>query len=103
YHSTGRSGAIFTETYGSPAVRALSRASRAMFFNPDPDFYNGDLVNPRGALFVARPDQLARLESFAAEPDIVGITCWLGPEEVLACSPLLRAEKVAGGLYEEAA
>ena len=29
YHSTGRSAALFSETYGTPQVRALSRASRA--------------------------------------------------------------------------
>ena len=31
YHSTGRSAALFSETYGNAAVRALSRASRAFF------------------------------------------------------------------------
>ncbi|MGH6639751.1 MAG: FAD-dependent oxidoreductase, partial [Polaromonas sp.] len=29
YHSTGRSAAMFMESYGPPAVRALTRASRA--------------------------------------------------------------------------
>ena len=30
-HSTGRSAAMFMETYGPPGVRALTRASRAFF------------------------------------------------------------------------
>ena len=29
YHATGRSAAMFMETYGPPGVRALTRASRA--------------------------------------------------------------------------
>ena len=29
-HSTGRSAALFSETYGPPQVRALTRASRAL-------------------------------------------------------------------------
>lgn len=29
YHSTGRSAAMFMESYGTPAIRALTRASRA--------------------------------------------------------------------------
>ena len=36
-HSTGRSAALFMESYGPPAVRALTRASRAQtpaVFNP---------------------------------------------------------------------
>ena len=28
YHSTGRSAALFLESYGTPQVRALTRASR---------------------------------------------------------------------------
>jgi D-arginine dehydrogenase len=31
YHSTGRSAAMLTETYGSAAVRRLAAASRAFF------------------------------------------------------------------------
>src|SRR5687767_8301170 len=36
YHSTGRSAALFLESYGTPQVRALTRASRA-FFDAPPD------------------------------------------------------------------
>ena len=31
HHTTGRSAAVFLESYGPPPVRALSRASRPMF------------------------------------------------------------------------
>lgn len=31
YHSSGRSAAMFMETYGTPVIRALTRASRPFF------------------------------------------------------------------------
>ena len=38
YHSTGRSAALFMESYGTPQVRALTMASRAFFDAPPPGF-----------------------------------------------------------------
>jgi D-arginine dehydrogenase len=34
YHSTGRSAALFMESYGTPQVRALTMASRAFLQHP---------------------------------------------------------------------
>ncbi len=34
HHSTGRSAALFMETYGPPQARALTRASRAFYTAP---------------------------------------------------------------------
>ena len=34
YHSTGRSAALFMESYGTPQVRALTMASRAFLQSP---------------------------------------------------------------------
>jgi D-arginine dehydrogenase len=56
YHSTGRSAAMLTETYGTPAVRALARASRSFLAHPPPDFTDHPLLTPRGMLHIARPD-----------------------------------------------
>ena len=39
YHSTGRSAALFAESYGTPLVRALTRASRAFFDATSPGFF----------------------------------------------------------------
>ena len=38
YHATGRSAAFFLESYGNETIRALTRASRAFFEQPPPDF-----------------------------------------------------------------
>ena len=56
-HSTGRSAALFLESYGPPQVRALTRTSRPFFDNPPAGFSDARLLQPRGALFVGRADQ----------------------------------------------
>lgn len=64
-HSTGRSAAMFMESYGSPQVRALTRASRAFLEAPPAAcFGQGPLISPRGALYIGpagRADELRAL------------------------------------------
>src|ERR1700759_383377 len=62
YHATGRSAALFSETYGNAPVRALSRASRAFFFAPPRGFTEYPLAHMRGSLHIARADQHAFYE-----------------------------------------
>lgn len=62
YHTTGRSAALFIESYGTPQVRALTCASRAFFEAPPPGFTEHPLLSPRGALYVGTADQSAALE-----------------------------------------
>ena len=62
YHSTGRSAAIFTETYGPPAIRALTAASRAFLAEPPNGFAGAPILSPRGILLIGRPDQAASLD-----------------------------------------
>src|SRR5205814_3881461 len=54
-HSTGRSAAMFMESYGPPAARALTRASRGFYEAPPAGFSATPLLAPRGALYVAAP------------------------------------------------
>ena len=101
YHTTGRSAAVYTESYGSAVVRALTLASKAFFDAPPADFAEQALLTPRGALFVARQDQLAALDRTLAEakklvPSVRSVTA----AEALELSPALRPEYVAAGIYE---
>lgn len=98
YHSTGRSAAMLTETYGTPAVRALARASRAFLAQPPEDFAAHPLLAPRGMLHVARPDQRAALDAAARQAPAA--LRRLGPAEVCALAPLIDPDYVAGGLLE---
>lgn len=101
YHSTGRSAALFLESYGTPQVRALSRASRPFFDAPPPGFAEHPVLGPRGCLFVAAPGQEALLEEHwellrAMTPQARRLTA----AEALALVPVLRPECVLGAVLE---
>jgi D-arginine dehydrogenase len=98
YHSTGRSAAMLTETYGTPTVRALARASRGFLAQPPEDFTDHPLLAPRGMLHVARPDQRPALD--AAERQAPLTVRRLGAAEVRALVPLIDPGYVDGGLLE---
>ena len=100
YHSTGRSAALFSEIYGNPVIRALTRASRPFLFDPPADFTSDDLVRPRGSLFIATAEQMPTLQAFAALPDVGPATRALSVPEALNLCPALRANALVGALLE---
>jgi len=100
YHSTGRSAALFSAIYGSPAVRALSRASRDFLYAAPPSFSEAPLVKARGALYVATAEQLAALDAFAALPDVAPATRRLSTGEALRLCPMLKPESAAAAIIE---
>jgi D-arginine dehydrogenase len=101
YHSTGRSAALFSETYGSDPVRILSRASRPFLSAPPAGFTDVPLITPRGALMVAGPGQEALMqEELAAMQRIAPSVRGLSAQEVCALVPVLRPEGVIGGILE---
>ena len=101
YHTTGRSAALYTETYGNAAMRALTTASKAFYREPPPGFADGPLLTPRGTLLVATGGQLAALEATReACARLVGNLQWWGAAEVRARVPVFADGQVAAGLYE---
>ena len=101
YHSTGRSAAMFIESYGPPAVRALTRASRAFYEKPAAGFTTDPLLSPRGVLYLATQGQEALLESTRAAlistcPDLE----LLDADAALARVSCLRSDIVCGALFE---
>ncbi|MFP4570581.1 NAD(P)/FAD-dependent oxidoreductase [Rhodosalinus sp.] len=100
YHTTGRSAALYTCTYGPPGVRALSRASGPAFrawTGPA----GAPLLRPRGVLFVARDDQRAALS--ALESEMAGALTPITPLDARARMPLLREGYATAALWDEAA
>ena len=101
YHSTGRSAALFTETYGNRAIRALTGASRAFYENWAEGFAEHPILTPRGALMYAMPGQEAQLE--AAWADLSALdprVRRLDPTEAREIVPVLRPDHVLGAVYE---
>ena len=102
YHTTGRSAALYMATYGTEAIRALTRASRAFYDAPPPEFGDDPILTPRGVLHVAGPDQLDLLE--AAWSELSGRSTDIrrvAQEELLATVPCLRPEAAAAGIAED--
>ncbi len=101
YHATGRSAAMFMESYGPSMVRALTRASRAFYEAPPTGFTEHRLLAPRGALYVATHEQAHLLDQIQAELEATGSRVErLAAAATLARAPCLRAEAVHGALYE---
>jgi D-arginine dehydrogenase len=101
YHSTGRSAAMLTETYGSALVRRLARASRPFLERPPPEFADQPLLSPRGMLHVARADQRAALDrAERAAASLVPALRRLDAAGVRELAPLVSAAYVDGGLLE---
>lgn len=100
YHTTGRSAAVFSETYGNETVRALTRASRAFLFDPPAGFAEYSLVKPRGALHIGTGAQLPLLDAFAAKADVRGLARRLDGAEARRICSALRPESAAGGVFE---
>lgn len=66
YHSTGRSAAFWSETYGGPTVQPLTSASGPWLANPPPDISESGFLGPRGCLHIAESSGEARLREMAA-------------------------------------
>ena len=54
YHSTGRSAAFWTETYGGPAIQPLTSASGPFLSSPPAEFSETSLLRLRGALHLGQ-------------------------------------------------
>ena len=88
YHTTGRSAAMFMESYGPPGVRALTRASRQFYTAPPPQFSAHSLLSPRGALYVAQQDQAEALKHVAEElGQSIPNLAHLSAQQTLALAP----------------
>jgi D-arginine dehydrogenase len=101
YHSTGRSAAMFMETYGTAQIKALTRASRAFYENPPQGFSDHPLLSPRGVLYVATSEQKDLLhevfDDFRSQsPNVALVDARQAVERV----PCLRGDQICGAIEE---
>ncbi len=100
-HATGRSAAMFFESYGNPTVRALTRASRAFLEQPPAGFADGALMTPRAAMIVADAEGLGRLEALHGSVQGTPGARLIDGAAARQRVPILRAERVAAALLDE--
>ncbi|MGD9536317.1 MAG: NAD(P)/FAD-dependent oxidoreductase [Alphaproteobacteria bacterium] len=101
YHSSGRSAALFLETYGNRVVRALTIASRPFYDAPPDGFTDQALLSPRGALFIGPEDSIGAVDRQYREcHELVESVRRIDGAEARRMVPSLRESHVAGAVYE---
>jgi D-arginine dehydrogenase len=101
HHTTGRSAAAFLETYGTPAVRALTVASRPVLTGSD----RGDGVSfltPRPLVWLALPHQHRTLEAMLEAADPARLRP-VDADEIAELCPIVQpADGLAAGIEADA-
>jgi len=101
YHSTGRSAALFSETYGPRLIRKLSTASRPFLVAPPEGFTEHPLLAPRGLLELATEAELDRVDAMLAEGRANGAAVErLDAAALRDTVPILRDGIFAAGVFE---
>ncbi|WP_068301750.1 FAD-binding oxidoreductase [Pararhodobacter sp. CCB-MM2] len=96
YHTTGRSAALYTPSYGPAVIRALTRASAEAFNAPPTEDRPHPLLRPRDVLFLAREGQEQVLADTAIELNLPRLSV----AETRAKLPLLREAYLIGSLLD---
>ncbi|MCO5155609.1 MAG: FAD-binding oxidoreductase [Aquamicrobium sp.] len=100
YHTTGRSAALYSPTYGPAPIRALTRASAGFFDAPPPGFAAAPLLRPRKVLTVASAERVDALAASFRELSARADVEMLSGEAARAMMPLLRPEHSAAAMME---
>lgn len=90
YHTSGRSAAMFEETYGKPTTVALNRASRDYLQTA-----NGGVLSPRGLLLLGRAEDADAFETDQATMSMDALTL----DEAQAMFPILDRATVTMAAY----
>jgi glycine/D-amino acid oxidase-like deaminating enzyme len=85
YHASGRSAAVFEQTYGEPSTIVLNRASHAYHASA-----NGGVLSPRGMMLIGsandRTEFMSDLKTMAMEQ--------ISPQDAIAMVPILNPDVV---------
>ena len=101
YHSTGRSAAMYMETYGGPLTKGLAVTGRSFLTDPPSDFAASPLLSSREVLYVGHADQIDMLDRFYEENrQRVPTLARLDASQALEQPVPLREDYVAGAVLE---
>ena len=101
YHATGRSAAMYCETYGNATVRALTTASKPFYFSPPAGFADVPLVTARGSLIVGTAsDEDALRATWEELRALLPNVQWWNQDQILQRVPVLRPEFAHCGVFE---
>ncbi|MEQ9346502.1 MAG: FAD-binding oxidoreductase [Thalassospira sp.] len=101
YHSTGRSAALYSETYGPKIIRKMSTASRSFLITPPAGFTENPILSPRGIIMTAAPGEEAKLDAILTEGRANGANVIaLTPDELKARIPVINTDLIIGAAHE---
>ena len=101
YHATGRSAAMYSETYGNATVRAITTASRPFYFDPPQGFSDYPLITPRGSLTVGTVADEDTLRAVLRDMQaLVPNVQWWNQDQILRRVPVLRPGAAHCGVFE---
>jgi D-arginine dehydrogenase len=90
FHATGRSAALYVPNYGAPAIRALTRASKA-FFSAPPTGFGVLLGRRRGVLYVDFEQHSTAIEALLDSSATPGAIERCSVEDATRKVPILRS------------
>jgi D-arginine dehydrogenase len=96
YHTTGRSAAMYLQTYGNELVRAMTVASRDDFDRIQAEFETAPLLKPKPLLW-------ARFGASDHQVPVGGPLRELSVGEAIALCPALRADLLTGAAVDTSA
>jgi D-arginine dehydrogenase len=101
YHSTGRSAALYSETYGPKIIRKMSTASREFFLNPPEGFTENPILTPRGVILTAAHGNEGAIDELLTEgrangANVVALTA----DDIKKLIPILNTDLIACGALE---
>jgi len=100
YHTTGRSAALYTESYEKGPVQLLTLASRRFLEEPPEGFVDHPLLSPLPVLYIATDDQQPHLDRLVEE--VQGRTPLRRVEgaDLSDLCPALRTDRIVAGILE---
>lgn len=104
YHSTGRSNALWHETYGGPFIQPLTAASRNWLDQPPAGYGGISFLNPRPTLCLGQDGDAGDIAAFIAEFEQAGVVLErLDAAQLQALIPGLRPQWTLGILENSSA
>lgn len=101
YHASGRSAAMFMETYGTPTIRALTRVGRPFFESPPDGFSETALLTPRGVLYLVRDHQTRLRDDMLKDLRASGANVReISAQDVMERVSCVRPEGLLGAIEE---
>ena len=97
-HATGRSAAMYFESYGNGVIRTLTRASRAFFSEPPAGFTETPLLHPRRMVMIADPARSDRLTALVKDSALLRE---ISVQEARRWVPILRPDWLAAAAVDD--